>query len=236
MRALLSPDGLETEPYLHLTFPDPREARPYVVINMVCTLDGRIVNVQNAKGLGSATDKRLMERIRTQVDAVLIGAATLRADPRMGYPLGLTRAVLSASGRLPEDLSFFEEAPERAVLFLSSGGDAPALPSGAEVVRVNEAADAVRHLRRERGVRTLLVEGGAILNGQLIRDGYVDELFLTLAPKLRGGDGPTIVTAPAFPSEALPRLRLLSVFEEEGELFLRYAFHHDAQPGVASPT
>ncbi|MEP0765103.1 MAG: RibD family protein [Fimbriimonadia bacterium] len=235
MRALLPPNERETEPYLSLTFPDPPDARPHTVINMVCTLDGRIVNVQNAKGLGSATDKRLMERIRTQVDAVLIGAGTLRADPRMGYPLGLTRAVLSQSGQLPKDLSFFEEAPERAILYLASG-DVPALPSGAEVVRVADATDAVRHLRRARGVRTLLVEGGSILNGHLIRAGYVDELFLTLAPKLRGGDGPTVITAPAFPSDALPRLRLLSVFEEEGELFLRYAFRHGTQPGAGPMT
>ncbi|GMV36837.1 MAG: hypothetical protein AMXMBFR61_13450 [Fimbriimonadales bacterium] len=196
---------------------------------MVSTLDGRIVNDKNAKGLGSATDKRLMERIRTQVDAVIIGARTLRADPRMGYPAGLTRAVLSNSGQLPADLSFFEEAPERAILYLT-GGDAPTLPAGSEVVRVADALAAVRHLRQQRGVRTLLVEGGSILNGHLIRAGYVDELFLTLAPKLRGGEGPTIVTTPPFPSDALPRLRLLSVFEEDGELFLRYAIVGDAQP------
>ncbi len=235
MRALLAPTGHDTEPYLHLTFPDPPDFRPYIVINMVSTLDGRTVNVQNAKGLGSATDKLLMQRIRTQVDAVLIGAGTLRADPRMGYPVTLTRAVLSESGQLPGDLSFFEEAPNRAILYLSGGG-VPALPAGAETVRVSDPAEALRHLRSVRGVRTLLVEGGSILNGQLVRAGYVDELFLTLAPKLRGGDSPTIITTPAFPPESLPHLRLVSVFEDVGELFLRYAFEHEAQPRGSSTT
>jgi 5-amino-6-(5-phosphoribosylamino)uracil reductase len=72
---------------------------------------------------------------------------------------------------------------------------------------------------REEGVRALLCEGGPTLHGSLQADGLVDELFLTIAPKLAGGKAPRIVegTLPA-----VAELELLWLLEEEGELFARY--------------
>ncbi len=192
-------------------------SRPNVIVNMVSPLDGRTVNDGNARGLGSERDRELMHRIRRQVNAALIGASTLRADPKSRYPEGVLRCVISASGNLPVESSFFTEDPENVVVFGSGLG----LPEGVTVVEADLPA-ALKWLRQERGVQTLLVEGGAHLNGQLFREGLVDELFLTLAPKLRGGDGPTIVATEPFDPAHLPRMQLMTVYEEEGELFLRY--------------
>ena len=74
-------------------------------------------------------------------------------------------------------------------------------------------------MRVERGVRALLCEGGPRLHAQLIDAGLVDELFVTHAPKLAGGDGPGLVTGLA---ELERPLELAWLLEEDGELFARY--------------
>jgi riboflavin biosynthesis pyrimidine reductase len=72
----------------------------------------------------------------------------------------------------------------------------------------------------EEGVRALLCEGGPTLHGQLQAAGLVDELFLTIAPKLAGGDAPRIVEG-ELPEVA--ELELAWLLEHEGELFARYS-------------
>lgn len=74
---------------------------------------------------------------------------------------------------------------------------------------------------REEGVRALLCEGGPTLHGALQAAGLVDELFLTIAPKLSGGEAPRILEGQAPPD--VSRLELAWLLEEDGELFARYA-------------
>lgn len=192
-----------------------------MIVNMVATLDGKIQNERTAKGLGSPHDQRLMNVIRSQVDAVLIGMGSLRADAKTHYSQPIWRATLSATGDVDAGHIFFNEAPEKTVLFLGPSAREPRLPGGVTTVRCgpNAPEEAVRWFADR--ARTLLVEGGAKLNGALFHAGLVDELFLTLAPKIRGGDGPSIAT---YSPAELREMSLVSVWEAEGELFLRYRF------------
>jgi len=77
----------------------------------------------------------------------------------------------------------------------------------------------LRSLRQEHGVRALLCEGGPTLHGALEAAGLVDDLFLTIAPKLAGGEAPRILEGPL---PAVAELELAWLLEEEGELFARY--------------
>ena len=72
---------------------------------------------------------------------------------------------------------------------------------------------------REEGVRAVMCEGGPTLHGSLQAEGLVDELFVTIAPKLSGGEGPRIVEGP-LPD--VVGLELAWLLEEDGELFARY--------------
>jgi riboflavin biosynthesis pyrimidine reductase len=72
---------------------------------------------------------------------------------------------------------------------------------------------------REEGIRALLCEGGPRLHGQLQAKGLVDELFLTIAPKLSGGGAPRIVEG-ELPGVA--ELEPAWLLEQDGELFARY--------------
>ncbi|HLM51535.1 MAG TPA: dihydrofolate reductase family protein, partial [Solirubrobacteraceae bacterium] len=80
----------------------------------------------------------------------------------------------------------------------------------------------LRSLRADHGVRSVLCEGGPTVLGGLIADGVLDELFLTVAPKLAGGGvDPAITTGPSLPEP--DERRLIWLLEQRGTLFLRYA-------------
>ena len=234
--------------YTALTFPDPPPDRPYVIVNMVSSADGKVTIEGTEQGIGSKTDQRLMRELRVHADIVINGASTLRAsgttsrtgDPALeqlriqrGKPPAPIAAVLSASGDLPFDRSFFTARDFEAVVYLSS--DAPPdrraaieatgrpvydVPSGEEVPAM------LRHMRHRLDARLLLVEGGPHLNGQLVEAGLVDEFFLTLGPVIVNGPGPlTAVTAARRPTiDAVTRLELLTAVPNPatGEVYLHY--------------
>ena len=138
--------------------------------------------------------------------ATVVPADNWQTQCRLVFePLAVT---VSRSGRIPRDIPLFADTPDRVLVFTGDG-----VP-----------LDAVLHtLRRDHGVETLLCEGGPTLFGALLRAGLVDELFLTLAPKLVGGtSGPAVVSGP--PPEVPVGVTLASALERDGSLFLRYRF------------
>jgi riboflavin biosynthesis pyrimidine reductase len=94
-----------------------------------------------------------------------------------------------------------------------------------EVIHINSIVDVLADLAR-RGARRVLCEGGPTLNSALFAAQLVDDVFLTLAPKLAAGPSPlTLINGPAF--QPMIRLDLHSCVEQQGELFLRYAVRYD---------
>jgi riboflavin biosynthesis pyrimidine reductase len=201
---------------------------------MVATVDGRAALNGSAVGIGSARDKRLFFELRAEADVVLHGAGTVRADPlsaRVPYDLveqrlahGLTPqplgAIITRSGNLPEKHPYYESA---TVIYITSERSVPVASPLVEVCHVQNVEQAVRDLCR-RGARRVLCEGGPTLNAALFEAGLVDEVYLTIAPKLVGGDEPlTIVKGGNFGTLIL---ELRSLVEVEGELFMRYGVSH----------
>lgn len=249
----LAPDPPDPEQlYTQLDFPDPPEDRPYLFINMASTVDGKIVVGEpggTAKGVGGPTDQRLFRRLQYRADAAMLGSATLRASQVL-YPEEIARYVVSRSGDLPLQNRFFTDAPERAWVLLpedikktNSIADAKdtehktpeALArikasiekASVKVLAVGQGGvdlrAALRIMRQDHGIRYLLCEGGGALNAELIGAGLVDELFLTLAPKLKGGAAlPTIMTGQGFPPNIALPLKLWSLYRDGDELYLRY--------------
>ena len=218
--------------YTAIRFPNPPTNRPYVYINMAATVDGKIVLGEaggSAKGLGGPTDQRLFRRLQTQCDTALLGAATLRAS-QVIYPKDKARYAVTRTGNVPLNNRFFTDAPERA--FILAPENLPLeickrLRDGANLIQIGaENVDlpaALNLMRREHGVNILLCEGGATLNDDLIRAGLADELFLTLAPKLKGSSHlPTIMTGAGFPPGKFAPLQLLSIYRDDDEIYLRY--------------
>jgi 2,5-diamino-6-(ribosylamino)-4(3H)-pyrimidinone 5'-phosphate reductase len=212
---------------------EPRSSdRPYLAINMVATLDGRAALDGSAVGIGSPADKRLMRELRAEADVVLHGAGTVRADPlsarvpadmvparvaagRSPQPLG---AIVTRSGNLPAEHPYYDSP---AVIYVTTDRPVAIDRATVEVCRVTTVQDVVRDLGR-RGARRVLCEGGPTLNAALFDAHLIDDVFLTIAPKIVGGQDPlTIVKGPRLAETV--RLRLDSVVELESELFLRYS-------------
>ncbi|MCS7309381.1 MAG: dihydrofolate reductase family protein [Armatimonadetes bacterium] len=235
MRCLLDLTGeshTEETLYRHITFPPAPADRPYVFLNMVSSLDGKITLGEvgdSASGLGSPTDQMLMRRLQENAQAVLIGASTLRVG-HITYPPSLWRAVVTGRGDVSPHARFFREAPGKALVFTTERAPEEkrrALQEAAQVVVCGEERvdlrQALAYLRQQLGVERLLCEGGGELNFEMFSAGLIDEWFLTLAPKVKGGRHiPTTVEGTGFPREQVIRMQLLSVYEQEGELYLRY--------------
>jgi riboflavin biosynthesis pyrimidine reductase len=131
--------------------------------------------------------------------------------------------MVIVSGRLdlPWDAPLFAGGG-RVLIFTASDAEPPETATPLRVVRHDGRIDigaALSHLRRERGVRALLCEGGPRLHAELQSHGLVDDLFLTIAPKMTGGGAPGIL-AGELPGPV--ELELAWLLEEDGELFARY--------------
>jgi 2,5-diamino-6-(ribosylamino)-4(3H)-pyrimidinone 5'-phosphate reductase len=211
---------------------EPRESgRPFLAINMVASVDGRASLNGSAVGIGSAADHRLLFELRAEADVVLHGAGTVRADPlsaRVPHDLSEQRiarglspqpvgAIVTRSGNLPSHHPYYDSS---TLIYICSDRTVPVSLPTVEVCHIQTVRDVVDDLWR-RGVRRILCEGGPTLNSMLFQEQLIDEVFLTLAPKLFGGEDPlTIVKGPKF--EPVLRLELRSLVERDGELFLRY--------------
>jgi len=233
-------DGAELLGDLRLGQRAHRE-RPWVITNFATTADGRATIDGRSGPIGDDGDMEIFRRLRTQVDALLIGTRTLGIE-RYGrairrpelrearVALGLAPeplvATVSRSGELPLEIPLFQEPEADVVVFVPPTTPEPDCPACVTLVRLDPAeltlTSALRHLRAERQVRSVLCEGGPTLMGALLHERLVDELFLTLAPKvIGGGSGPTMSSGPALADPAA--LELVWALERAGSLYLRYA-------------
>ncbi len=228
--------------------------RPFVYVNMAMTADGKITSSRREyPKFTSDTDRRTMDRLRAEADAILVGAGTLRADdpplhvrdPEMrayrrslGKPDALLHVLVTASVSVDPDSRFFSEGPASGRI-VATVEDAPldriaAIEGRAEIWRVGRGSVDLPKLLgrlRARGVERLLVEGGGELNWGFVRDDLVDEIFVTVAPALLGGrDAPTPCEGEGLAMASQTRLRLLSAEVIGDEVFTRWAVVREGSP------
>jgi len=214
--------------------------RPYLALNMVSTTDGKAAVEGRTRAISSDTDRAIFHNLRTQVDAVMAGAGTVRTE-RYG-PIVKTEElrqkrmreavapdplaiVVSGSLNLPADVPLLQDPESRVVILTQAQHELEGVRANVEYLRSDAGPFDLRpllgRLRTEYGVRSILCEGGPTLNESLLLYGLVDELFLTLAPTIAGGaDALTIVAGQPLP-ELVP-VELIWVLEDAGELYLRY--------------
>jgi riboflavin biosynthesis pyrimidine reductase len=223
------------------TLPPPPPHRPLVGINMVTTVDGRAQLKGTAEGLGSRADRRLMRLYRAGYDAVGSGAGTLRAVgfwPGLPDDLAAARAerglaaqptsvVIGGRSPLPPDVKWTGEGAR--ILIVGAGNPQAPLPGVELLVAPTPEPDPRWILERlsERGIGSLLLEGGPTTNAAFLAVHAIDELYWSIGPKLVGTDAlPMIAPVPGgSPFEEHPREgRLVSALRHGDELYLRYRF------------
>jgi len=223
MRRLLpdsGPTSISEQLETYRPWEEAPEKRPLVGMNFAATVDGRATIAGRSGPIGSDADTAMLVGLRSRFEAVMIGAGTMRVE-RYG-PMEPLLVLISGRLDLPWDAPLFSEERGGVLIFTASETEPPATVATVEVVRHEGAVnlgEALRHLRRERGIRALLSEGGPQLHAQMQADGLVDDLFLTIAPKLSGGEAARILEG-SLPG--VVGLELAWLLEEDGELFARY--------------
>jgi len=211
--------------------------RPYVIVNMISTLDGRAAVEGETRGLSGPVDRELFHLLRSAGDALLVGAGTARVErygeavkndelralrERLGLDPIQPTVIVSGRMLLPSDLPLLQA--EGAPVIVATAADHELEGVVADVTYERTGDDLrllLARLRAEHGLRSLICEGGPTLLSYLLAAGLVDELFLSIAPKLvGGGDEPHIATGRELPEPA--GAELVWLCEADGELFTRW--------------
>jgi riboflavin-specific deaminase-like protein len=235
-RRPISPEELATGLRLRELAPADR---PYLGVNMVSSLDGKATLDWRTTGLSSDVDRRVFHLLRTQADAVMVGAGTARTERygrvtksdelrqiRINDGLVPDALAVVVSGRLdlPPDLPLLNDPEQKVVIATGSGDSLPGLRGDVEYARVgDDLPRLMAYLHERHAVKSVLCEGGPTLNSFLFAADLVDELFLTMSPKVVGGAAAlTIVAGRELVEPVEPDL--VSVAEADSELFTRWRF------------
>jgi len=206
------------------------EGRPWVGLCMIASLDGSTVVDGRSGALGAAGDRAVFAALRRAADAILVGSATARAEKyrapkRDGQRIG----VVTSTGAVDQTTDLFSSGAG----FLVMPEDGPAPPSGVDVVRAGtgrvDLGLAVSRLGEVMAPPVFVqAEGGPRLNAGLLGAGCVDELNLSVAPLVVGGDGPRLVAGAADTMQRFEPVHVLA--DDEGYLFSRWV-RRPAEPG-----
>ncbi|GAA1605450.1 pyrimidine reductase family protein [Actinoplanes couchii] len=221
----------------------PRLERPNLRVNFIASADGAVSVDGLSAGLQGPGDKEVFDTLRMVCDGLIVAAGTVRAENYDALRLteggrawrvarGLTEfplmVIVSGSLDLDPEQLIFADAPIRPIVLTYRAAPASPIREVAEVIALGERevdlAAGVR-LLHERGATQLLCEGGPGLLGAMIAADLVDELCLTVAPLLAGGQAGRIAHGPPAPPR---RMSLRHALTREDMLFLRY--------GRAEPT
>lgn len=239
MRQLV-PDPLhEVDLRAAYAYPTDLRERPWVRANMVSSLDGAAAVEGRSGALGGPGDKEVFGVLRGLADAVLVGAGTARiegyralrakdANAQLRAALGQQPApvLVLVSGRLDLDLQspLFHGGAQPTIVVTHAASDPVLRDRLSDVAEVIVAGDSAVDIAgaldglAARGIVRVLCEGGPHLLGDLSAAGCLDELCLTFAPRVVGGDSPRITGGMALDLS----FELAHLFEDDGTLFARY--------------
>ena len=240
------PDEAQIDDPLRLLAGDDRPRRgnrPWVMANMVASVDGAYAVDGRSGGLSGAGDRSMFHALRGVVDVVLVAAGTAR-DERYRRPAAEDGAVelrtsrgqapaarlvvVSRSAQLPDDQPFLTgEGPDPLVLHPASA-DISGLPAGVESRISGDASvdlDVALDDLASDGARWVLCEGGPGLLGQLHEDDLLDELFVTISPHLVGGEQVGMLGHATAVDHPLDLHRLM--VDDDGSLLVTYRRRRD---------
>ncbi|MCW0215153.1 MAG: dihydrofolate reductase family protein [Pseudonocardia sp.] len=220
------------------------EQRPRVLLSVASSLDGYIDDTARRRLiLSNQQDLDRVDEVRASVDAILVGASTIRADdPRLlvrsaelrrrrvaaGSPASPARVTVTRTGEVDPAAQFFTEGDTARLVYTDDGAVAAVrsrLGAVATVIGAGDPLDVHRLLAdlAGRGIGTLMVEGGGAMHTLFLTAGVVDELHLVYAPFFVGdAEAPRFVHPGTFPQDAAHRMTLAEARPIGDVVLLRY--------------
>jgi 5-amino-6-(5-phosphoribosylamino)uracil reductase len=235
-------------------------SRPRILINFAVSLDGKINPAPGHRHGAFAMsrgkeDWRRMRVLRAEGDAILIGASNLRADDpgltlapeererrrASGLPDPARIVVTTRGDGIRTDAKIFDRsiggpayvvhpAIMPAAARTALGSVAQLVELGSDVVPVDAL---LAWMRDGLGAATVVCEGGGVLVADLFAARAVDELYLTVVPRILGGvAAPTLVAGAGFEPDQIPDAKLASLERIGDEIYLRYEFFPSSNPAI----
>lgn len=203
--------------YPNLKFPKPVKNRPFFYTNFVSTVDGKVaVKKAGYFPIGSRTDYEVLTELRAYADALIHGGNLAREFAKQTLEsleeekFKNLRQTLTKTSTLPYYIVTTDPKPYS---HLGSGN-----------VVVGNLQVVLKDLKK-KGYKYVLVEGGSTLLGSFLKQDLIDQIFLTISPKIFGNTNQltlTLVEGYLFPPKSTKNLKLLSVKQLGNELYLRY--------------
>ena len=226
------------------------DKRPWLMINMISTIDG-VTEVGGISGpLGGPGDKDVFGTVRTLPDIIIVGSTTAVAEnytpPSSSVSSKARRlsggawpvarvAVVSRSLNFDLGLPLFARQGQRPIVVTTEDADPTRLRQGAEHADVLQCGRVVvdfseaLHRMADLGAKVVLSEGGPSINGSLIAQDLVDEVLISISPRVGGGESGGIARGVVL--DQLQEFVLRHVLTEDHFLFLRYVRQtRDSQP------
>jgi 2,5-diamino-6-(ribosylamino)-4(3H)-pyrimidinone 5'-phosphate reductase len=229
--------------------------RPYVVVNIAMSADGKISTRERRQvRISGAQDFARVDRLKAGCDAVMVGIGTVLADDpsltvkseecrnyrrKQGWDNQPVRIVVDSAGRIPPDASILHKGEGKRVVAVSRRADAmkiSLLEKKATVIIAGEDEVNLCTLMNElgaMGIHRVMVEGGGTLIAGLIEAGLVNEIYTFIGNIIIGGkDAPTFTDGVGFIQESLfPRLTLLEASRIERGILLHWQVENPCKKG-----
>lgn len=237
--------------YSSLSFP-LRQKRPFFYTNFVATIDGKVqVNTPeqfNYWPIGSTRDHETLIQLRTYADVLVYGKNSAlsfnhgnnlakkefqEARKQNGKAENMLYLIVCNTISL-EDMEVLKSphSPYTKLIMPESAHVDKKIEDTVEVIRLGKTTVDVLLLSQwlhANGYTQVLVEGGPTLLGSFLKADLLDDVFLTIAPKIFGnklGETLTLVEGHLFSPEHVKKLQLLSVEHYDSEVFLHYRINH----------
>lgn len=213
------------------------KSRPKIILSAAMTIDGKIASISGDSNLSSKKDKIRLHKLRSKVDAILVGSNTVkRDDPLLTVryfqgksPIRIildSKANISTKSRIiktckkiPTIIVISKNAPRKNIDNLKKF-PIEIIKTGNNLVNIKN----LLQILSKKKIKTLLIEGGGTVNWEFINHGLVDEVIVTVTPFIVGGKNAiTLVDGKGFPLiNKARKLKLKKSFTIENEIVLHY--------------
>lgn len=213
------------------------KSRPKIILSAAVSIDGKIATKNGESKLSSKQDLIRLHKLRSKVDAILVGKNTvIRDNPLLTVRLvkgkNPTRIILDSNGNIPENSKILKTAYQIPTIIAVSKNipqknleklekfPIKIIFTGTKTIQLKNL---LRQLSQQK-IQRVLVEGGGTVNWQFIKEGLFDEMFLTITPHIIGGHKSiNLIEGLGFQRiSKSPKLQLKSVRRLKNDIVLNY--------------
>jgi len=213
------------------------KSKPYVILSAAISVDGKIATRTGDSKLSSKQDRIRLHKLRSKVDAILVGKNTVLQDNPLltvRYARGKNpiRIILDSKGSIPEKSRILQTSNEISTIIavskkISKSNFDKLHKFPVEIIIAGKNSVNIKLLLKklsDKKIKTILVEGGGTINWEFIKQNLFDELIITLSPFLIGGnDAISFVQGKGFGKISnSPNLRLKLIKRLKNHLVLNY--------------